>query len=420
MTVRIDRLSNGLRIVTEAMPHLESAALGIWVEAGGRNERPEENGIAHFLEHMAFKGTHRRTAREIAEAIEDVGGYLNAYTSREMTAYYARVLRDDVPRALDVLADILLDPLFDPADIEVERGVILQEIGQVQDTPDDVIFDWLQEAAYPDQPMGRTILGPPERVSAFTRDDLAGFVRTHYRPERMVIAAAGAVDHDAIVRLADDLFGALRPGLAAPAQPARFVGGERRELRRLEQAHVAMAFEAPGYRDEAMYVAQVFAGALGGGMSSRLFQEVRERHGLCYAIFAQHATYSDTGMMTIYSGTSAEDLGRLCELTVSEIRRAGDDMTEAEVARARRQIKAGLLMGLESAANRAERLARLMHIWDRIPPIEETIARIDSVDVTAVRDFARELSGRGGAALALLGPVEGAPAVDELLEKLAA
>jgi len=263
------------------MPGLKSASVGIWIMAGGRHERVDQNGIAHFLEHMAFKGTTRRTALRIAEEIEDVGGYINAYTSREMTAYYARVLEDDVALAIDVIADILLDPLFEQAEIDVERGVILQEIGQALDTPDDIVFDWLQEVAYPDQPLGRTILGPTDRIRAFGREDLAGFVGEHYGPDRMILSAAGAVDHDAICALAERLFGHMP---ASPAgmepEPARFVGGERRELKQLEQVHFALALEGPDYRDPEIYTAQVFANALGGGMSSRLFQEIRENRGL--------------------------------------------------------------------------------------------------------------------------------------------
>jgi len=211
LTVNLTTLSNGFRVVTEAMPGLTSAAVGIWVLAGARNEAERENGIAHFLEHMAFKGTGRRSAMQIAEAIEDVGGHINAYTSREATAYYARVLKEDVPLAADVLADILRNPAFEPREIEVERGVILQEIGQALDTPDDIIFDWLQEQAYPDHPLGRSILGPEARVRGFARTDLEGFVDRHYRPGQMVLAAAGAVDHDALVRLAEELFGDMAP-----------------------------------------------------------------------------------------------------------------------------------------------------------------------------------------------------------------
>ena len=209
------------------MPGLESAALGIWVLAGGRHERVEQNGIAHFLEHMAFKGTETRSALQIAEAIEDVGGFINAYTSREVTAYYTRVLREDTSLALDVIADILMNPVFDPREIEVERGVILQEIGQAHDTPDDVIFDWLQEEAYPDQPIGRTILGPTERVSSFSREDLLRFVAEHYGPEQMILSAAGAVDHDTLVKEAEEKFGGLAKRSIIQAAPSNFRGGQK-------------------------------------------------------------------------------------------------------------------------------------------------------------------------------------------------
>ncbi len=402
------------------MPGLESASIGIWVTAGGRHERPEQNGIAHFLEHMAFKGTKRRTALQIAEAVEDVGGYINAYTSREVTAYYARVLKDDVPLALDVIGDILLNPVFDPREIEVERGVILQEIGQALDTPDDVIFDWLQEESYRDQALGRTILGPAERIRAFSRADLEGFVGQHYGPGQMILSAAGAVDHDALVRLAEAQFGHMTARPVLEPDLARFTGGEARRDKELEQAHFALAFESPGYKDDAIYTAQIYASALGGGMSSRLFQEVREKRGLCYTIFAQAGAYADTGTTTIYAGTSGDQLGELAHITIDEMKRAADDMSEAEVARARAQMKAGMLMGLESPSNRAERLARLVQIWDRVPPLEDTIARIDAVTVQDVRSMAQQLAVTAPAALALYGPVGGAPNLMELQERRAA
>ena len=419
MTLRITTLSNGFRIVTEDMPRLKSASVGIWVTAGGRHERPEQNGIAHFLEHMAFKGTARRSALQIAEEIEDVGGYINAYTSKEMTAYYARVLSADVGLALDVISDIVLNPVFDPKEIEIERHVILQEIGQALDTPDDIIFDWLQEVSYPDQPFGRTILGPSERVSAFTRNDLTGFVAEHYGPDQMILAAAGGVDHDAIVAQATAIFGALAPVGNRAMEPARFLGGERREVKDLEQVHFALSFEAPGYRHADVYAAQVYSTALGGGMSSRLFQKIREERGLCYSIFAQSAAYEDTGSLTIYAGTSDAEIGDLTLLTLDELKRAAEDMSEAEVARARAQLKAGLLMGLESPSSRAERNARLLAIWGRVPDVDEAVARIDAVSMADVRRYAGEMA-MAQAALALYGPVAKAPDLEAIRRRLAA
>jgi predicted Zn-dependent peptidase len=401
------------------MPGLQSASAGVWVMAGGRHETPAQNGVAHFLEHMAFKGTKRRSALRIAEEIEDVGGYINAYTSREMTAYYARVLQADVALALDVIADIVLNPAFVKKEIEVERHVILQEIGQALDTPDDIIFDWLQEASYPDQSFGRTILGPSEKVAKFNRADLQGFVKENYGPAQMILAAAGGVDHDAIVKQAEALFGGLRAQPQRAFQAATFQGSERREIKDLEQAHFAMAFDAPGYRHPDVYTAQVYAMAMGGGMSSRLFQKIREERGLCYSIFAQSGAYEDAGQITLYAGTSAEEIGDLATLTIDEMKRAADDMSEAEVARARAQIKAGMLMGLESPSSRAERIARLLAIYGRVPEVSEAVARIDAVSTADVRRYAGDVTG-AGAALALYGPVDRAPSLEAIRQRLAA
>ncbi|MCH2248713.1 MAG: insulinase family protein [Cognatishimia sp.] len=420
MTVKLHTLSNGFTIVTEHMPGLQSASVGIWVTAGGRHERIAQNGIAHFLEHMAFKGTEKRNALQIAEAIEDVGGYINAYTSREVTAYYARVLKGDVPLAIDVIGDILLNPVFDPNEIEVERGVILQEIGQALDTPDDVIFDWLQERAYPDQPMGRTILGPQERVSAFTREDLKTFVAEHYSPERMILSAAGGVDHDEIVKIAEEMFGHLPKGSFRPMEAARFEGGEYRTEKSLEQAHFALGFESPDYKNDDIYTAQIYSIALGGGMSSRLFQEVREKRGLCYTIYASAGAYADSGMMTIYAGTSGDQVADLADITIDELKRAADDMSSIEIERAKVQMKAGMLMGLESPSSRAERLARMVSIWGRVPGLEETVAKIDAVSDAGVRDFAAHMAVNARAALALYGPVASAPELEKLQTRRAA
>lgn len=412
-TTRIHRLKNGFRIVTEQMPGLKSASVGLWVGVGGRHEAAAENGIAHFLEHMAFKGTPTRSALRIAEEIEDVGGYINAYTSREMTAYYARCLSADVPRALDVISDIVLNPLFDQADIETERHVILQEIGQANDTPDDIIFDWLHEVSYPGQAFGRTILGPEERVSGFDAKDFRAFVARHYGPDRMILSAAGGVDHDAIVAQAEAIFGELAPVGIVQADGARFQSGERREVKDLEQAHFALNLEAPGYRDLKVYPSQIWATALGGGMSSRLFQKIREERGLCYSIHAQNAAYDDTGHVTIYAGTSEAEIGALTELTVAELKRAAEDMSEAEVARAKAQLTAGMLMGLEGPSSRAERNARLLSVWDRVPDLDEAVRRIEGVTLRDVRDFGHEVLA-AGASLAVYGPVDAAPGVDAI------
>ena len=421
MSVKLHTLSNGFQIVTEHMPGFQSVSLGVWIKAGGRHERAEENGIAHFLEHMAFKGTKSRSALQIAEMIEDVGGYINAYTSREVTAYYTRVLKEDVALSINLLFDILQNSIFEEKEIEVERGVILQEIGQSLDTPDDVIFDWLQDISYPDQALGRTILGPSERVKNFSRANLIDFIAQHYHPERMILSAAGGIDHDEIIRLAEASFGTL-PMRAAPENfgKAKFVGGEFRKEKSLEQAHVALAFESPSYRDDDIYTAQIYSVALGGGMSSRLFQEIREKRGLCYTIFAQAGAFSDSGMMTIYAGTSEAQVPDLMALTFDELRRAAEDMSSNELERARAQMKAGMLMGLESASNRAERLARQVQVWGYVPELEETVAKIENVTLDRLRSFSEHIAGKAPAALALYGPIQNAPTLNEIQQNPAA
>ena len=420
MSINVTTLDNGFRIVSEQMPGLKSASVGIWINTGGRNETLKQNGIAHFLEHMAFKGTQSRSALDIAQAIENVGGYINAYTSKEMTAYYARVLENDVPLAIDVISDILLNPIFDQRELETERGVILQEIGQSLDTPDDVIFDWLQEAAFPDQPLGRTILGPSELVKNFSREDLLEFVSEQYGPEQMVLSAAGSVDHEKIVSQVKLLFDKKEPISKAAMISSKYNGGEKQVDKNLEQAHFALAFEAPGYRDETIYTSQIYSIALGGGMSSRLFQEIREKRGLCYTIFAQGGAYSDTGLLTIYSGTSADSLKDLSDITISEMKRMAIDFEQIELDRARVQMKAGLLMGLESASARAERLARMLTIWDRIPTLDEIVKKIDAVDLNDVRHFSDSIISNKKPTLSTYGPISNGVPFNQIIDSLVA
>ena len=420
MSINVTTLDNGFRIVSEQMSGLKSASVGIWINTGGRNETLKQNGIAHFLEHMAFKGTQSRSALDIAQAIENVGGYINAYTSKEMTAYYARVLENDVPLAIDVISDILLNPIFDQRELETERGVILQEIGQSLDTPDDVIFDWLQEAAFPDQPLGRTILGPSELVKNFSREDLLEFVSEQYGPEQMVLSAAGSVDHEKIVSQVKLLFDKKEPISKAVMISSKYNGGEKQVDKNLEQAHFALAFEAPGYRDETIYTSQIYSIALGGGMSSRLFQEIREKRGLCYTIFAQGGAYSDTGLLTIYSGTSADSLKDLSDITISEMKRMAIDFEQIELDRARVQMKAGLLMGLESASARAERLARMLTIWDRIPTLDEIVKKIDAVNLNDVRNFSDSIISNKRPTLSTYGPISNGVPFNQIIDSLVA
>jgi predicted Zn-dependent peptidase len=423
MSVEVTTLKSGLRVVTDAMPHLQSASLGVWVASGSRKEHLDEHGISHFLEHMAFKGTRRRTARQIVEEIEAVGGDLNAATSAETTAYYARVLKADVPLALDVVADILSEPAFDPAELTREQNVIVQEIGAVADTPDDLIFEHLQITAFPDQPLGRSILGTPTTVRSFDDNGLRGYLARNYRAPEIIVGAAGAVDHAAIVAEVEERFASFGGTAGPSAEPARFAGGSYVEERELEQVHVALALPGVSQTDPTLYSLQVFNNALGGGMSSRLFQEAREKRGLCYSIYSFHAPYSDVGMFGLYAGTDAADTAELMRLVVDEISNCAATLSEVEVARAKAQMKAGLLMALESSGARVEQLARHVLTWGRPLTLEEMVAKVEAVTVDSARAAGQALLGRRKLAIAVLGlgsGLESAASIAETLTRRAA
>jgi predicted Zn-dependent peptidase len=422
MSVEVTRIASGLAVVTDAMPHLQTASLGVWVGCGSRFEGADEHGISHFLEHMAFKGTARRTARQIAEEIEAVGGDLNAGTGVEMTAYYARVLRTDLALGLDVLSDILSNPSFDPDEITREKNVIIQEIGSVEDTPDDLVFEHLQATAFAGQAVGRSILGTPATVRSIDAKRLRAYLGRNYRAPSMVVAAAGAVEHAAVVAEAEKRFANFVGPATAAAPGARFAGGAFVEKRDLEQVHIALGLEGVPQRDPSIFSLQAFTNILGGGMSSRLFQEVREQRGLCYSIYAFHSPYVDTGLFGLYAGTDAIDAPELMRVVVDEISAAADSITEEEVARAKAQMKVGLLMALESSSGRAEQLARQLFIYGRPVPIEEVVAKIDAVTVATTRAAGRALIARSRPAVAALGPsgLESAAAIAETLTQKAA
>lgn len=405
--VQVTALDNGITVVTDAMPHLGTASLGIWVGAGARDERQDEHGISHLLEHMAFKGTRRRSARRIAEEIEQVGGDINAATSVEQTSYNVRVLGEDVGLGLDILADILTDPAFAADELEKEKNVIVQEIGAVLDTPDDLIFDHFQEQAFPGQAVGRSILGTPETVRSFGRDALGAYLGRTYLGPRMVVAAAGAVEHE---RLVEDARARLSSVAADPKPPlpsATYAGGTQLTARDLEQVHLVLGLEGIAYTDPDVHAVQVLANVLGGGMSSRLFQDVREERGLCYSIYAFHWSYQDTGLFGVYAGTDTGDVGELGAAVVDQILDVGETATEIEVARAKAQMKVGLLAALESSGARAEQLARHILAFGRVVPVEEIVAKVEAVDVSAVRRAARRLVGQGRPTLAVIGPKAG-------------
>lgn len=404
MTVHTTTLENGLRVVSHTMPHLGTVSLGMWVGVGARDESVERHGICHFLEHMAFKGTSRRTARQIAEEIEMVGGDLNAATSLEMTAYYVRVLKSDVALAVDILADILQNSRFDANELALEKDVILQEIAGIHDMPDELAYDLMQERAYPGQSVGRTVIGTPASVKALDGDHLRAHLAEHYVAPAMVLAAAGAIEHDELVRHARALFGGLSSKLEIDAETPRFVGGACASQRTFEQAHVLIGFDSPPAIADDFYAAQVFSGVLGGGMSSRLFQTAREERGLCYSIYASAWGLKDCGMFNIHAATGPELVGDLAEVIAGEIENCAEGgITVEEVMRAKAQIKAGILMSLESSGARAEQLARQLLTRGRIIDPESVIARVEEQTTETLTAFARRLLSSGRRAVAVVG-----------------
>lgn len=414
---RLTELPNGVRVISDAMESVESVSLGAWFSVGTRNEEAHVNGVAHFLEHMAFKGTKRRGATEIAEAIEAVGGHLNAYTSREQTAYYAKVLKEDTGLVVEILADILQNSTFDDVELARERAVILQEIGQASDTPDDAVFDRFQEAAYPDQALGWPVLGRADVVTEMPRSAIVDFIAQHYGARQLVFSAAGKVDHDKLVADVEAGFGNLAPRPDAPVAAARYTGGESRVERDLEQAHLVLGFPGVNFHDPDFYAQQVYSTILGGGMSSRLFQEVRERRGLAYSIYSFTAAYHDAGLIGIYAGTGEQNVPELVPVVCAALSGFADSDLDAEVRKARTQLKSGLLMSREGTSNRCEQMAQHLLVFGHVVEVAEMVDRIDSIDVEAVRRIARRTVG-SPPTIAAIGPLSRLEPYDTLLRRL--
>ncbi|MBB3392475.1 putative Zn-dependent peptidase [Rhizobium sp. BK275] len=420
MTVECTRLKSGLTVVTQTMPHLESAALGVWIKSGSRNETEDEHGIAHLLEHMAFKGTGRRSARQIAEEIEDVGGEVNAATSTETTSYYARVLKDHVPLAVDILADILTESAFEEEELEREKQVILQEINAANDTPDDVVFDRFSEVAYRGQTLGRPILGTPETVVSFTPQQIRTYLGRNYTTDRMFVVATGAVEHDEFVRMVEDRFASLPTAPNAPPvmEAARYIGGNVREPRDLMDAQILLGFEGKAYHARDFYCSQILANILGGGMSSRLFQEVREFRGLCYSVYAFHWGFSDTGIFGIHAATGGENLPELVPVIIDELHKSADNIDQKEIERARAQIRAQLLMGQESPAARAGQVARQMMLYGRPISNPEMMERLEGITIERLTDLAGRLFYDTVPTLSAIGPLEQLAPMEDITASL--
>lgn len=427
-SIRVTRLSSGLTVATDPMPWIETVSVGVWIGAGTRVETSDTNGSAHFLEHMAFKGTTTRSARDIAEQVEAVGGHMNAYTGRESTAYFIKLMKQDIELGVDILADILINPVFDEEEFERERSVILQEIAQVADTPDDLIFDRFQEAAYAGQSIGYPVLGSPATVKSLTATGLRSFMSQHYRADNMVLCAAGAVDHDALVAMAERLFTPVGMAVSAPSKTnpdlAVYTGGDVRDLLKSEQVHLVFGFPGPSLHEDEFYTANVLSGILGGGMSSRLFQEIREKRGLAYSVFSFASCFSDGGVFGFYAGTAEDAVPELVDVLFREIcglrnGAAGSGITAGELDRAKAQAKSGIAMGLESSSSRAETLAGQLLLFGRPVPIEEVLERTQAVDIDSLAQSAGRIFS-GPLTLAGIGPLAELETSQSLTERLAA
>ncbi len=412
-------LDNGIRIITDSMPHVDTLSIGIWTATGGRHENPTDAGAAHMVEHMLFKGTKNRDSLKIVKDIENVGGHMNAYTSREITSYHVQVLKDDMPLAMDVLSDMYAHSTMPEDEVERERHVILQEIGMVQDTPDDLVFDNFYEAGFKNQRLGKPILGTNESIENMQRTPLMNHVQNLYSADRTIISAAGNLDHDKIVQQAQKHLGHLSKKQKPENPVAKYTGGDFRDQRDLEQTHIVLGFEGVSMLDEEYYTAQILTNILGGGMSSRLFQEVREKRGLCYSIYAFHSGYTDAGLLGIYAGTGPDEVIKLMPVICEEALKLANTITEEEITRARAQMKSSLLMSRESTMRRANQQAKFMALRNQEIDLAKIVEKIDNASKDSISKIAEKIF-KSAPTLSALGPLEKLESYEKISERMAA
>jgi predicted Zn-dependent peptidase len=404
-----DVLPNGLRLLTERMPHVRSVSIGVWLARGSRHEPEAQSGIAHFVEHMLFKGTAQRTAEDIAQVIDSIGGQMDAFTAKEYASYYIKVLDEHLPLAIDVLADIVRRPAFSLEDIDREKKVVLEEIKMVEDTPDDLVHELFTENFWHNHPLGRPILGTKEMVEALTAEKLRAYFNDAYTAENMILAAVGNIEHSEVRALVDRYFGDVpRRGTPIVDQPPHVIPKIVIRNKELEQSHVCLG--TSGYRQdhEDRYASYVLNTVLGGSMSSRLFQNVREKRGLAYAVFSGLSAYRDAGTVTVYAGCANDAVGELVDVVVAELRRLKEDAPpESELRRAKDHLKGSLMLNLESTSSRMSHLARQEIYFDRQFGLDETLQGVERVSQTDVQRVARDLFADGALAATVLGAVNG-------------
>jgi predicted Zn-dependent peptidase len=416
-SIRHDVLANGVRFVTERMPHVRSVSIGVWLSRGSRHEPAAHAGIAHFVEHMLFKGTDRRTAEGIAQEVDSIGGQLDAFTSKEYAGYYMKVLDEHLPVAVDILADLVSHPTFDPVDIEKEQKVVLEEIKMVEDTPDDLVHELFAEGFWPDHPLGRPILGIPSSVSALDRAALRAYFADTYVAQNLSVVAVGHLDHDALKGMVEAALSdvPLR-GLPVAVQPPTVAQHTLVRRKVLEQSHVCLGMPALPQNDPDRYVSYALNTVLGGSMSSRLFQNVREKRGLAYAVFSGLSAYQDSGALSIYAGCANDAVSELIDVVVAELRQLRDEpVGEAELRRAKDHLKGSLMLNLESTSSRMSHLARQEIYRDRTDTLDEMLAAIERVSVADVHRIAGRFFAAGTLGVTVLGDVNGLEVTREQL-----
>ena len=415
---RKDTLSNGIRVVSETLPKSRSVSIGVWVKVGSRHEPQEIGGISHFIEHLFFKGTEKRTAKDIAIEMDSLGGEMNAFTSQETTTYYAKVVDEHLPVAIDILSDILLGSKFDPIEMEKERKVILEEIKGVEDTPDDYIHEFFTSTVWPDNPLGRPILGTKETIKALKHQDIISYIDHYYSPKEIVISVAGNFEHARLIELLNTSFGRLsRAGVPKKEETPAFSHAVAVRKKQLEQVQVCIGCRGMNYMHEDRYVISALNTVLGNSMSSRLFQEVREQNALAYSIYSYVTSYRDTGLLTVYAGTDPTNTLEVLRLVTRELKKIKDEgITQAEEMRVKNQVKGNLVLSLESSNSHMSRLARQEIYFGKYISIDDIIRGVEKVTSEEVQRLAQQLFTRDNLSLAILGPMSRADLPDSVLE----
>lgn len=413
--ITVHQLGNGAMVLVEEIPYVRSAAIGVYVKVGSRNESPEINGISHFIEHMLFKGTSSRSAKDIAEIFEEMGGQLNAYTSREYTCYYTRILDENMDEAMDILFDMLYDSTLNPKDLDVERGVIIEEINMYEDTPDDLVHDVFSQTVFSDHAIGRPILGHADIIESLEPSVIQRYYRKHYRPQNMIIAVAGNVKTDEVIQRLENYRGYHEgPMEAEPETLPDFGHGVNLVTKDTEQVQICLGVPGISYLDDRRFAQNIMNSILGGGMSSRLFQKIREEKGLAYSVYSYPSSYRDTGTYVIYVGTSVGKIPDFFSILGDELKSfVSQGVSEEEVQRTKNQIKASMYLGMESVMTRMNRLGKSQMLYGKVPPLEEVMEKVFAVTPQMVQTYAEETLGRGVYSLASIGDKEALACVQE-------